>query len=149
MTTIAYDHKNQQIACDSRTTADGFICSDSAIKYRVMVGSGDVWFYYGVAADVDIFIANFKHNEEIKKNVSCGALLVRKGIAYGISNYDGVYKQSILSYNEGFGSGACYALSAIDLGLSAKKAVEYAMTRDCYTGGKIHVYDIKKGKFVK
>jgi hypothetical protein len=39
-------------------------------------------------------------------------------------------------------------LAALDFGKTAKEAVEYAMTRDVYSGGKVHVYDIDKGEFI-
>jgi ATP-dependent protease HslVU (ClpYQ) peptidase subunit len=51
--------------------------------------------------------------------------------------------------NQGVGSGFKFAISAMDHGKSAKDAVKYAATRDIYTGGKIHVYDIASARFIK
>jgi len=147
MTTIAYDHKNKQIACDSRETAGGCVVTDESIKYKE---DGDkLWFLCGSKSDVDLFTSTFKHNDESPKNMDCSGLLVRNGVPYKACNVDGVYKIDKMSSNEGFGSGGWYAQAAVDLGLTAEKAVEYAMTRDIYSGGKVHTYDIKKGKFLK
>jgi len=146
MTTIVYDHKKQQIACDSRETADGFIVTDEAIKYKW--SGSDIWFMCGAKADIDLFIEEFEHNSEVSQNISCSGLLVRDGITYKACNTDGIYKLDVLPSNEGVGSGGWPSLSAVDLGKTAKEAVEYAMTRDCFTGGKVHVYDIKKAKFL-
>ena len=44
MTTIVYDHKNKQIACDSRETAGGALVTDKAIKYYIR--GDDVWFIF-------------------------------------------------------------------------------------------------------
>jgi len=75
-------------------------------------------------------------------------LVVRKGIAYKACNENGVYKLDELPCNESLGSGGWFAMAAVDLGKTARESVEYAMTRDVYTGGKVHVYDIEKGEFI-
>jgi ATP-dependent protease HslVU (ClpYQ) peptidase subunit len=146
MTTIVYDHKNKQIACDSRETGGGTLFTDSAIKHRTV--NGDVWFICGSKSDVTIFIDTFEHNSFAPENVECGGLVVRKGIAYKACNDDGVYKLDELPCNESLGSGGWFAMAAVDLGKTARESVEYAMTRDVYSGGKIHVYDIEKGEFI-
>ena len=145
MTTIVYDHAKQQIACDSRESANGFIISDRACKF--IIDNDDVWFICGSKSDAQIFVDEFKHNDLVSDNVSCGGLLVRDGVAYKACNEDGVYKLDKLVSTDGLGSGGWMALSAVDLGKTAKEAVEYAMTRDCFTGGKVHVYDIKNNKW--
>lgn len=45
------------------------------------------------------------------------------------------------------GSGGDHALTAMDLGKTPKQAVQHAMTRDLFSGGKIVQYDLIKGKF--
>jgi len=40
------------------------------------------------------------------------------------------------------------ALSAVDLGKTAKEAVEHAMARDLFSGGKVHVYDVISAEFI-
>lgn len=53
-----------------------------------------------------------------------------------------------MDHNQAVGSGGNWALSSLDHGKSAKEAVEYAITKDIYSGGKVHVYDIEKGEFI-
>jgi 20S proteasome alpha/beta subunit len=146
MTTIVYDHKNKQIACDSRETASGAIVTDEALKFYKE--GMKVWFLCGSKSDTSSFISTFEHNEDAPKNVRCSGLVVIDGIVYKACNEDGVYKLDEIPSNEGLGSGGWPALAAVDLGKTAKEAVEYAMTRDCYSGGKVHVYDIEKGEFL-
>lgn len=43
---------------------------------------------------------------------------------------------------EAFGSGAGYAIGAMDMGASAQQAIEVAMRRDVNTGGKITVIEL-------
>ncbi len=146
MTTIVYDHKNKQVACDSRETGGGVLFTDEAIKYKVV--GDDVWFICGSKSDVAIFIDTFEHNSHSPDNVNCGGIVVRDGVCYKACNEDGVYKLDELPCNESLGSGGWLAMAAVDLGKTARQAVKYAMTRDLYTGGKVHVYDIEKGEFI-
>jgi len=54
MTTIVYDHKNKQIACDSRRTTGETIINSEAIKYKLV---GDkLWFMSGRPGDADTFM---------------------------------------------------------------------------------------------
>jgi hypothetical protein len=61
---------------------------------------------------------------------------------------DGYFCKTLLTHNDCKGSGEYFALSALDHEKSAREAVEYSMTRDMFTGGEIHVYDIEKGEFI-
>lgn len=143
MTTIVYDHKNKQIAIDSRTAAGTFICTDYAIKHYSVDDS--LLFLAGSLSDIDIFIAEYP---DIKTEVECTGYSVKDKTVFCISTKDGKLKKSTLTYNDSDGSGYAYAISAIDFGKTAKEAVEYAMIRDSSTGGKVHVYDIEKGDFI-
>ncbi len=40
------------------------------------------------------------------------------------------------------GSGGCYALTAMDMGATAKEAVKMAMKRDTGTGGRVRTYKL-------
>ncbi len=42
------------------------------------------------------------------------------------------------------GSGASFAIAALDAGYNSKKAVEFAIKRDPYCGGKVEVWPIQK-----
>ena len=146
MTTIVYDHKNKQVACDSRESGGGVLFTDEAIKYQEV--NGDIWFICGSKSDVTLFIEAFHHNAKAPENVHCNGLVVKDGVAYKACDEDGIYKLDELPCNEALGSGGWLAMAAVDLGETAKQAVEYAMTRDLFTGGKVHVYDIVKGEFI-
>lgn len=147
MTTIVYDHKRKQIACDSRETAGSFICSDSVVKY-IKLNDG-IWFNSGSASDGKIYAKNAVHNTKSPENTDCVSLKVSGGKVYLVAaDGDGIYKIQEMEMSEGLGSGGRFALSALDFGKTAKEAVEYAMTRDVYTGGKVHIYDIELGDFI-
>lgn len=146
MTTIIYDHKNKQVACDSRESGGGVLFSDDSVKY--VVSGSDVWFICGSKSDKDIFINTFAHNACVPENLECGGLLARDGKCYKACNEGGVYKLDELVCNESLGSGGWLAMAAVDLEKTAKEAVEYAMTRDLFSGGKVHVYDIESAEFI-
>ena len=147
MTTIIYDHKNKQVSCDSREVAGNMICSDNVLKHFEL--NGDVWFCAGSASDGKVFAQSAKHNTVSPEYSDCTAIMIRGKKAHIVAVDDeGVYKIQELEMSEGIGSGGRFALSAIDFDKTAKEAVEYAMTRDVYTGGKVHVYDIGKGEFI-
>ena len=146
MTTIVYDHKKKQIACDSRESGDGFLHKDTAEKfyYRDDV----IWFICGSKGDADLFIDDFEHNKTALDNLECSGFYVKDKVAYVAALENGIYKTSVMDYTDGAGSGGWLALSAVDLGKTAKEAVEYAKSRDLFSGGKVHVYDIEKGEFI-
>jgi len=72
-------------------------------------------------------------------------MLINDNKVFGVSVEDGRCSHSEYKYNKTMGSGSDFALSAMDFGKSAKEAVEYAMTRDIYTGGNVQVIDVKTG----
>ena len=147
MTTIVYDHENKQIACDSRETAAGCIITDDAEKW--LINDKGIWFICGSKSDRKIFTDTFEHNDNAPKNIDCGGLVVIDGTAFKACIDDsGVYKLDLLVSNEGLGSGGWFSQAAIDLGKTAKEAIEYSMTRDMYSGGKVHVYDIETAEFI-
>ena len=147
VTTIVYDHKNKQIACDSRESAGGCIITDKASKWvKNEVG---IWFICGSKSDAFLFTENFNHNDEAPKNLDCGGIVVIDRVAHKACVDDsGIFKLDLLVSNEGIGSGGWFAQSAIDLGRTAKESVQYSKTRDLYSGGKVNVYDIEKGGFI-
>lgn len=46
------------------------------------------------------------------------------------------------------GSGRDFALAAMDHGKTPAESIEYAKTRDVYTGGEVHTHDIEKGEWL-
>lgn len=149
MTTIIYDHKNKQIAVDSLATNNGTILTDKIEKWRFV--NGDIWFFSGITCDFDLLIEAYslKHTND-KLVPEARAIIVSKGkvFAIEIADHGAVYISEMLN-SARLGSGGDWALAALDHGKTARQAVEYAKTRDCYTGGKVHVFDINKNKFVR
>jgi len=148
MTTIVYDHKAKQIACDSRICKNDVIGSDSFIKYKHI--GAELWFFCGTIADANLLVLWFDKGPKPELIPECEALAVINGKVYHhhVSS-DGVAAQFELEFSEALGSGCKFAISAIDHGKSAAESVEYAMKRDPFTGGKIHVYDIASARFLE
>lgn len=145
MTTIAYNHKDKEVASDGRLTGGNYIYKEDAIKR--IESDGEHWFIAGEDAGIKDFVSTFKNNEDAPKNIGNIALLVDKNKdVYLLSVVDGVYKKALCDHNEAIGSGCDWALAAMDFGKTARESVEYASTRDCKTGGTIRVFDIETGK---
>ena len=142
MTTIAY--KDGIIAYDSRSTAGSMIIDDDRDKKTV---DGErVLFCAGAAADINKFLTAYSTGE---KPESCDihALVVDKGVLF-VASYDdkedGFWKEEINPKKHcAIGSGTRYAITAMDMGASAKEAVKWAMKRDTGTGGRIRTYSVK------
>ena len=141
MTTIVYCHKTKQIAVDSRMTSQGgVIASDSTDK--TTVNDAGIWFLSGKVSD-HADLVKLAHNEDAKLKPECGALLIKNGCVYLVEVNDGaICGHEKLTCNDSIGSGYQFALAALDFGKSAKEAVEYAITKDCYTGGKVRVFNL-------
>jgi len=141
MTTISYNHHDKQIAVDSRVVSNGLVRSDSFDK--TVKNEFGLWIFCGSAADTkDLCV--LKHNDKVDPLPDCSAFLIAHGKCYDvIVNNDGYCEYFELSFNEAKGSGTELALAAMDFGKSAKEAVEYAMTRDIYSGGEVRVFDVK------
>lgn len=146
MTTIVYDHKNKQIAIDSRATAMGMIKTDSATKY--LLKDSIMWFFCGNMGETNLLVNTFKELTTAPENIDVSAYFVEDGNVYTASSDNGIYRSSLIEYNDSAGSGSEFVIAALDMGKTAKEAVEYAMTKDFYSGGKVHVYDIEKGEFI-
>ena len=150
MTTIVYDHVNRQIAVDSRANNGGVIASDNAQKWFYI--ESELWFMSGALCDKQLLINSFKDGDsayDLKQIPNANAFLVRDGEVFmrGVLETGESWTQE-LTYNNFLGSGEAFAMAAMDFGKSAKDAIEYAKTRDCYTGGKVHVFDVNKMAFV-
>ena len=148
MTTIVYDHKNKQIACDSRMSKSSGVYSDCFVK---MIKKGERLFVMtGSTCDMQYFIDNFGQYKKVGLNVDldCNGIMIENGVAYSVFIHGDVFNMDYLICNESEGSGGKFALSALDFGRTAREAIEYAITKDCYSGGEVHVYDIEKGEFI-
>lgn len=148
MTTIVYDHKNKQIAVDSRLTKGGTtIISDYHVKY--LKNDIGMWFFSGDICDQDGFVSCYgKEQEQQPVTFNASAFLVIGKDVFSVYMDDGYFCKTPLTHSDCKGSGELLALSALDFNCTAKEAVEYAKTRDVFSGGEVHVYDIEKGGFI-
>ncbi|NHC53103.1 proteasome subunit beta [Pseudomonas sp. AU8050] len=142
MTTIAY--KDGVIAYDGRQVRNDRIVSDSAQKCQVIDGVS--FFLAGTVCDEKALIAAY-FGTASPAPVECSGYAVDGGKLMMIGHDDatGIWKQDLDPANpDAMGSGAPYALVAMDMGASAEEAVRAAMKRDIYTGGTIRTVTIKQ-----
>ncbi|MCP6695873.1 proteasome subunit beta [Pseudomonas donghuensis] len=128
MTTIAYD---------SRQTRNSAVVSDDAPKCQVVDGVS--FFLSGAVCDEKALIAAYFGTPSAVP-VECAGYVVDgdKLMMVGHDDKTGIWRQDLDPTNpDAIGSGAPYALAAMDMGASAEEAVRAAMKRDIYTGGKI------------
>ena len=139
MTTVVYNHKDKEIAIDSRITRGGFIVSDDATK--AVKNSNGFFALSGMTADCQLVAECFPN--EPNREVDCYGFVASDSCVYWLSFSDGQMILTKCNYNEAAGSGQDHAITALDLGLSAKDAVKMAIKRDPCTGGKVRVYKVK------
>ncbi|QYW02847.1 hypothetical protein [Vibrio phage BUCT006] len=142
MTTIAYCHRDKEIAWDSRQTGDGgIIKNDSAQKHYEIEGVG--YWISGVVSDESLMIEAYQTGK-VSRVPECNAFVFDGGRMYrcGVDAEGFLWKEE-LKNNDSFGSGHPFALSAMRLGMSAKDAVKHAKKLDCYTGGKVYSMKLK------
>lgn len=142
MTTIAYHHESKTVAVDSRKTSlGGVINSDQSNK--VFVNDLGTWIICGAFSDIESFILLTKNqvfNKDVHLDVS-GLRFDSNGLFYVFMS-DGIFNEEAIDHDFALGSGREFALAALDFGNSAVEAVEYAMTRDIYTGGDINTVNV-------
>ncbi|AXP04273.1 proteasome subunit beta [Pseudomonas fluorescens] len=144
MTTITY--KDGVIAYDGRQTRSDRIVSDSAPKCKVVDGVS--FFLSGAVCDEKALIAAY-FGTPSPTPVECSGYVVHGGklMMVGHDDKTGLWKQELdLANPDAIGSGAPYALAAMDMGASAEDAVRAAMKRDIYTGGLIRTVIIDQGE---
>lgn len=150
MTTIAYDHKEKLLAIDGRLSADNKILQEDFQKWHK--DDNDYWFFCGLNSDEQRMIDAFKSGDISDKNwdVEVSAFLVSDGEVYHcVIDDKGKPIKSLCTYNDALGTGADFALSAMDHGKTATDAVRYAMTRDMCSGGNITGFDVSRMEFIK
>lgn len=142
MTTISYNHKDKEIAVDSRLTCGGTITSDK--QNKTQIENGVLFIFCGKCCDQDLLVDYYFDRNKSNLLPEASAFVVDRGIAYALTvSDDGVVNKYKMQHNDARGSGEQFALAAMDFGCSAKDAVKYTMTRDIYTGGKIRVIKVK------
>lgn len=142
MTTICF--KDNVIAYDTRTTANNLIVNDKAEKKRIV---GDVIFFMaGSLCDQDAFIDGYFNGTPIEDDLDVIAYILDEGQLYLSSIDDKRIWIEKLDMNNVYarGSGGNFALTAMDMGCSAKEAVKMAMKRDVCTGGRVKTHIIRQ-----
>lgn len=134
MTTIAY--KDGVIACDSRATAGDLIATDRAKKIYKRKGLT----FVGAGAVCDIQVA-FEAWPADGEYTECGweAFVVDGGELIH-AGFDGETLFRIRHDQDepyAIGSGSPFALTALDMGCTAREAIKMAARRDVGTGGMI------------
>jgi ATP-dependent protease HslVU (ClpYQ) peptidase subunit len=135
MTTVAY--KDGVIAYDGRQTRNNRIVSDASQKCKIVDGVS--FFLSGAVCDEQALIAAYFGTPSLVP-VECSGYVVDSGKLMMVGHDDdtGIWKQDLDPSNpDAIGSGAPYALAAMDMGASAAEAVRAAMKRDIYSGGKV------------
>lgn len=140
MTTIAYNHKDREIAHDGRTTRGDWIMSDSSEKMTEV--NGVKFFLCGSVCDYDLMISMyFGAKSEVVPEANAFVIDGGKLFRIGCSS-EAIFWKSPVECNDAMGSGSSWAIAAMDFGKSAVDAVKYAATRDNGTGGQIKVYQL-------
>lgn len=139
MTTIAYHHGSGVIAYDSRAMFGDEVMTDCCDKRRERAGLS-----FFLAADfsdaaIDAFIDAYPDGK-CKFDVYA---LVFDGDAVRVASIDGGHITTcMLDCSYAIGTGAPYALGAMDAGAGAKQAVKVARGRDPNTGGRVRAFDV-------
>lgn len=143
MTTIAYDHDKKVIALDSRITRFGVIESDTYNK--VIATENAIYVFAGSPADMQRFIELAEGAQFANDDLDIDALKVKNGKVFHCSVCkEAGYWELELEFNIALGSGYRFALAAMDMGKTAHEAIEYAKTRDLYTGGNVRLLHVNE-----
>ena len=145
MTTIAY--KDGIIAYDSRATAGSRIIDNNCDKK--IEKNGFKFFMSGTIVDFDLLYDCFTENKrgfDPDFEASLHAYIVDENHNLFHAAFDptgGFFCEKMdKSKFAAIGSGLDNAYTAMDMGATAMRAVEMAMMRDPFTGGKIRSFKI-------
>ncbi len=139
MTTIAYNHKDKEIAFDSRISRGETVISDTFRK-DITNSDGVVFVLAGITSDC--YLVAECYPTAPNKDVRAYGFVIDSGVVKWITFDDNGINITEVEYNEAAGSGQDHALTAMDLGCSAKDAVKMAIKRDVYSGGRIRVIKV-------
>ncbi|MCO7186928.1 proteasome subunit alpha [Pseudoalteromonas sp. XMcav2-N] len=137
LTTIAYHHNSKTICTDSLTSTSQTIVSWAARKCQ-RVEDGYL-FASGNCAEIHHLITQWRDNQF--GDITCSFFFVDDGghVFFGEIRHGRRFLEP-LSLNWAIGSGASWAIAAMDFGRSAFEAVEYACLRDKSSGGSVMTY---------
>jgi len=146
MTTITF--RDNVMAADGRetisgeTTPDGYIVRDNCKKiFRLTDGS--LFAGHGVSEDVErVRLALEDGRKKMPKSEDCMCIRVKPDGSLWC--YEGrIWTEITDMPYYALGSGAPFALSAMDTGADAQTAVRVAISRDVWSGGVIQVEPLK------
>lgn len=139
MTTIAYHHKDKQVAVDSRAVSGSIIRSDNCNK--VIKRGKRIYFMIGEAPDHERFVNEAEQGKGTDE-LECSGLMIDNGKLFQVNQTEHRYVFDEIKESMATGSGGNFAMAAMDFGQTAKQAVQYAAKRDIYTGGRIRVFNV-------
>lgn len=137
MTTVAY--RAGVIAGDGRETDvdkrdNAFVLRDSVVKVH-RLKDGSLFGCGGSSEDEARLLAALQNNHSLPKLEDISALRIDH--AGRIWLYEGVLWQPVKEKYYAVGSGAGFALAAMDAGASAIQAVRIGIKRDPFSGGTV------------
>lgn len=144
MTTIAY--KDGEIAYDSQVTRGDIITDDAYDKCMEL--KGVKFFCSGTVADHHRLIDAY-FGAKPEGNIDAVALVLNNGTLslVAVDDATGIWVSPVAQERPyAIGSGTAFAFAAMDMGATAKQAVEVAARRDVYTGGTIRTLIIDSDK---
>lgn len=140
MTTIAYDGKT--LAVDSMTSCDRFVNSRGTQKMWRNVGPFNCVAMAGPTSRYPAILCWLEGGADpLLWNPEWDAVAWVVDKSGRVYRYVSGYPESIEA-PDADGSGAEFALGALDAGKSAREAIEIAAQRDFYTGGPVQAFDI-------
>lgn len=143
MTTIAWD--GSTLAADRQLTAGNLVWGKGVNKILRNVGPFDALAGCGNLGEMETYLPCIYRSESLSalrqeelppSNVEFIGII--KGVCYNI-DYCGICKAP---NNCAAGSGEHLAIAAMDFGKTALEAVQYAATRDIYTGNAATTYKV-------
>lgn len=142
MTTIATDGRT--IAADGRSCISDRVSGSHVSKLR-RLKDGSILGLAGDLQDIDQVAAWLDSGEEGKKpkvgNYTDALRLMPDG---RLLHYSPALLATPVDVPFAIGSGADFAIGAMDAGMSALRAVEIASQRDPFTGGKITTMEARR-----
>jgi hypothetical protein len=156
MTTIVYHKETESFYADGRECTDGGMILHDTVKKIYELPNGDTVVCAGdcdvIKQVIDLWgtdftIADFKLTEDMGCTMfvhyADKDIITHLSIWHG-SNGPELYESEI-DYTSTQGSGAEFALAALDFGQDAASAIEYAATRDSRTGTSVYMVALKRG----
>lgn len=143
MTTIAY--KDGVIATDGQgTRGDSIVTLDQVKRYEFR---NTIFFLSGSIEHIEEFIITWPTGE-INQNSDIDGFAISNNMLYATCAVDGRVSAWLHDRNTAWacGSGADFAIGAMDAGVSAAKAVTIASKRDIHTGGTVSKYCASTGE---